>query len=390
MSAYIPGKLVKKAAATKRIGLILPILNVFVGVLVALPISIPVEEARLSAFCEKPFLVASATALFFVLVRLLIGKWYVQRVNAHGSFLYISALHEQENDRDKFRLERVMERTAIAVKGASVPQFNLLKPVEIDLKKSSGPAEALGTLQNNLSFALKADDSDLPTQLLMNMLWPLAVQLGIRTDLKHEQATLWYLKDDGVKPSRWIKKYQWLDNTLLDTIDLPSLAAQFPNPLSAGISTPASKDTFDGNRSDIPVAAASVILELSGSPIPDNTSISAFNAAYNGASQEWRVRPANELKQGELTDPVHLAHDAVRAAATIFRAVKSVKEQQSSENSKTKKIPIFGRVAKPQAFAIGHMLRLWAPADQAPEEFYSDIEFYNWQQGKYDLWKFNQ
>lgn len=324
------------------------------AVLVALTIGIFVENYRYpSSFFDNdtvgPFVLSLVfVAAAFALVGLL-RRWVRRLIRRNGSFIYVSCL-PGDDDFDRVRFERSVDDHVMSPdtgRGSRLLAGSMRVGHPLDPTDRAG---STGALLAAFGHALRADDSKVPTNLLCNMLWPVGIEFGLRARFE-PHTRLWYLPERWDADPSWYSEYRWLAGDLLDVIDLAQLRATYPQPLA-----------LEELASEVNVQQGSgssdrelVVLELS-SPLPDQRSAEAFRRMEKIEGLDTAPRTTLRLLDPAATsdggpwrvNPKEMALRAVKAATVIHHAL-----------SRSQRVLVGARVAKPESVAIGYLLRFW-------------------------------
>jgi hypothetical protein len=335
------------------------------------PVTIWVEKPEMATIRGWPFLIG---LLFAALALVLFGfsgrclRWWRRR---NGSFFFVSALvgHDPDGmDRDVSRWRRTIRfeepgeqsfsDTDIVRGGLTVEAVT--KTDDDGVFDTWAAADQLAT---DFGYAIRRDNAKTPTNLALNVVWPLGIAFGLA--LTVSSVRIWYVRDPPRQADqswaekydgRWFRRSRWFRGDLIDVIETTRLGASTMEELPSDLSITPALDGVDGrptrrlgsilddDRHDGPVA---VHVALSEELVGKNRTPNYGSAhAAHGIRTHWTVRPAGDRKQAVSYDPRFFGTDAGACAAVIVCAI-----------STGRPVHVFARVPIPVATAMGIAIR---------------------------------
>jgi len=154
--------------------------NITIATLIGIGLSIVVESfGDWSQLAVRLGLTAALIAAVFGARR-----WAVARLRRNakliGSFFYVSALRKTQTDRDRLRFRRAMDHLGQVrnIDGVVNDALVFEEVTEEELVVGTSIADAVDRLCTSFRYAARNDRDDLPTNLVVNAAWPIAVAFG--------------------------------------------------------------------------------------------------------------------------------------------------------------------------------------------------------------------
>jgi len=155
--------------------------NVTIATLAALIISLGVERGIDGEWRKVLFSVVVGIGFIVVVWVFRVGASCRLRRTACeiGSFFYISALRATHTDRDQQQFRRAMDMLQKERDNAGVLDNSLVwHEVNESIDTGASAGRAVSALRTNFRYAIRNDSKELPTNVMINAAWPLAVGFG--------------------------------------------------------------------------------------------------------------------------------------------------------------------------------------------------------------------
>jgi hypothetical protein len=205
----------------------------------------------------------------------------------------------------------------------------VVEQTSVQIKHGQNPADSLDDLSENLKFLVRNDRRDLPTNLIVNCSWPMALGLGYRnaSELLNSgdgsDIRLWYLPRPESRNE--LVEVELLAGEMTDIFDLTAPPGKVP-------------PVHDDPR---PVA---LVIHATSERVDDNA-----------------VRKARDLGVSEDRIDSRILHERTDKDPRTFKtqAIAIAEAIQETVSSTSGAVYLSLRVTKEEAFFIGVLLQIW-------------------------------
>lgn len=303
------------------------------GALGALAISMPIEGGLSWVSIRRSIIVVLLFGILWT------GRWWARRpvrkrVTEIGSFFYVTCLEESGNDRLAATFERALAfHIELWSAGVALEQPVVHESIGVDPAGRS-PKQQVEQLVTNFVFAVKRDAANTPTNLLLNMDWPMGLAFGAELVERSSRAgsklperlRVWYAPDQvGLTSAKM------LGGALVDVCDV-ELAARHSHEDSA--SEPPVEAPGTDERGVLVVHHTAAPWDLDG--------LNGSAEALGFGSARW-FGPLIERSEFEPKEMHAAAAEAADRIEAVLHAVSG-------------KVLLFARLSPIEPFLIGSML----------------------------------